>query len=60
MRGCLEGKRFVAAKEKKHGKGKALSILSSKLGRGVLYMLKRKEPFNLKLFHRTVVACTLP
>jgi transposase len=52
MRSCPEGKRFVAAKEKKHGKGKALSILSAKLGRGVYYMLKRKEPFNLEVFLR--------
>ncbi|GAF83704.1 unnamed protein product [marine sediment metagenome] len=52
MRSRPEGKRFVAAKEKKHGKGKALSILSAKLGRGVYYMLKRREPFNLEVFLR--------
>ena len=47
-----EAKRFIPTKEKKHGKAKPLSILSAKLGRGVYYMLKRKEPFNLDVFLR--------
>ena len=53
MRSCPEGKRFVAAKEKKHSKGKAISILSAKLARGVYYMLRRKTPSNLEVFIRS-------
>jgi transposase len=42
---------FVARKEKKHGKAKALSILAAKLGRAVYWMLKRREAFDVrKLF----------
>ena len=42
---------FVARKEKKHGKPKALSILAAKLGRSVYWMLKRGEAFDVqKLF----------
>lgn len=35
---------------KKHGKGKALGILSHKLGRAVYYMLSRGEYFNEQAF----------
>jgi len=45
-----EAKRFVARKKKKHGKGKALSILAAKLGRAVYFMLKRKEAFDVTTF----------
>lgn len=44
------GKKYFARIEKKHGKGKALSILAAKLGRAVYYMLQRKKPFDLKRF----------
>lgn len=37
----------------KHGKGKALAILSARLGRAVYYMLKNQVPFNQELFLRT-------
>jgi transposase len=36
--------------EKKHGKGKALSILAHKLGRAAYYMLLRKKAFDMKKF----------
>jgi len=36
--------------EKKHGKAKALRIVAHKLGRGVYYMHKRKQPFEEKRF----------
>lgn len=36
--------------ERKHGKGKSLSILSHKLGRAVYYILKRREPFDIDAF----------
>jgi transposase len=41
-----DGQRFVERLAKKHGKGKALSILSARLGRAVYVMLKRREPFD--------------
>jgi transposase len=34
----------------KHGKARALAIISHKLGRTVYYMLKNKEAFNMKKF----------
>ena len=43
-------KRYKHRLEGKHGKGKALSILSAKLGRAAYYMLKRHEPFNIETF----------
>jgi hypothetical protein len=36
--------------ERKHGKGKALSILAAKLGRAVYYILQRRTPFDLQRF----------
>jgi transposase len=43
-------KRRLDRLAQKHGKGKALSILSAKLGRVVYYMLKRGEAFDVKRF----------
>jgi transposase len=37
----------------RYGKGKALAILSARLGRSVYYMLKNQVPFNQDLFLRT-------
>ena len=34
----------------KHGEGKALGILSNKLGRAVYYMLKNKKAFDMNKF----------
>ena len=50
MKQLPEAKRFVARKEKKYGKGKAIAILSTKVGRAIYYMLKRREPFNPNIF----------
>jgi hypothetical protein len=50
MRQLPAAKEYVAALARKHGKGKALSILSARLGRTVYLMLKRKEPFEAKRF----------
>lgn len=41
-----DGQQFVERLAKKHGKGKALSILAARLGRAVYVMLKRREPFD--------------
>ena len=49
---CPEGKKLLAKLEKKHGKGKALSILAHRIGRAVYFMLKRKRAFDLERFMR--------
>jgi transposase len=41
---------YVEKLAKRHGKGKALSILAHKIGRAVYFILKRKEPYNADLF----------
>jgi len=50
MRQLPEAKLYVEKLAKKHGKGKAISILSARLGRTVYLILKRKEPFEAKRF----------
>ena len=44
------GQKYLARLEKKHGKGKALTILAHKLARAVYYMLKRDTAFDLDKF----------
>ena len=50
MRELPQAKALVDTQAKKHGKGKAMSILAHKLGRAVYTMLKRKEAFDVKYF----------
>jgi len=50
LRGNPEGMKFKKRLEKKHGKGKALSILAHKLGRAVYYILKRDQAFDMNKF----------
>jgi len=50
LRHTAEGKKVLARVEKKHGKGKALSILAHKIGRAVYYMLARQTVFSLEKF----------
>jgi hypothetical protein len=50
LRHCADGKKLLARIERKHGKGKALSILAHKLGRTVYYMLARKTVFSFERF----------
>lgn len=45
-----QGQRLVEQLAKKHGKGKALSILAARLGRAVYVMLKRRQPFDQAKF----------
>jgi hypothetical protein len=45
-----EGKRLLGQIQKKHGKGKALSILAHKIGRAVYYMLARNTIFSMEKF----------
>jgi len=50
LRHTSDGKKIVARLEKKHGKGKALSILAHKIGRAVYYMLSRGTVFSREKF----------
>ena len=50
MRESERAKKYVARLESKHGKGKAISILSAKMGRAVYFMLRRREAFDEERF----------
>lgn len=52
MRELPQAKAYVDKQAKKHGKGKAMSILAHKLGRAVYHMLKRKDAFDVNYFFR--------
>ena len=54
VRHCPEGKPLLARLERKHGKGKALSILAHKLGRAAYHMLLRGKAFEIERFVATV------
>jgi transposase len=45
-----DGRRLVERLRRKHGKGKALSILAHKLGRAVYYMMAREKTFDMQRF----------
>ena len=47
------GQKLLARLEKKHDKGKALSILAHQLGRAVSYRLKRQVAFDLDILVQT-------
>ena len=53
LRHEARGKTLLARLEKKHGKGKALSILAHKIGRAAYHMLVRGRPFELEKFMAT-------
>jgi transposase len=44
------GKEYFAKLERKHGKGKALTVLAQKLARAVYYLLTREHAFDLQRF----------
>ncbi len=53
LRANLPGQRYFATLERKHGKGKALTVLAHKLARAVYYMLTRDKAFDMRRFlHR--------
>jgi transposase len=52
LRNNPQGQQLLARLEKKHNKGKALTILAHKLARAVYYMLKRKTAFDMAMFLR--------
>ncbi len=50
LRDNPEGKKLRQRLERKHGKGKAMSILGAKLGRAVYHMLRKHQPFDFNRF----------
>jgi len=50
LRHTKEGKKMLAGIGKKHGTGKARSILAPKIGRAVFYMLSRGTVFSMETF----------
>jgi transposase len=44
------GKEYFTKLERKHGQGKALTVLAQKLARAVYFMLTRKQAFDLQRF----------
>ena len=50
LRHTKDGKKLLTGMAKKHGKGKALSILAHKIGRAVYYMLSRGTVFSMEKF----------
>src|ERR671922_663419 len=50
LRNNAQGQQFLTRLEKKHGKGKALTILAHKLARAVYYMLTRDTVFEMDRF----------
>jgi transposase len=53
LKGNPAAQRVLQKLASRHGKGKALAILSARLGRAVYFMLKNQVPFNQDLFLRT-------
>jgi transposase len=53
LRNNPQGQKYLVRLEKKHDKGKALTILAHKLARAVYYMLKRQTAFDRDMFLRT-------
>jgi transposase len=56
VRHSAEAKALLARLVKRHGKGKALSILAHKLGRAAYFVLLREKPFDAKKFFATANA----
>jgi hypothetical protein len=50
LRNNPEGQQYLARLEKKHGKGKALTILAHRLARTVYHLLTRGEAFDRQKF----------
>ena len=50
LRANPQGQKSLARLEKKHGAGKALTVLAQKLGRALYYMLKRETVFDMHTF----------
>ena len=53
LRNNPQGQKYLVRLEKKHGQGKALTVLAHKLARAVYYMLQRKTAFDIQHFLRS-------
>jgi transposase len=53
LRTSEQAKRWLARREKKHGKARALGALAARLGRAVYHLLRKKEVFDSKRFFAT-------
>lgn len=50
LRGNPAGQKYFRGLERKHAKGKAMTILAVKLARAAYFMLRRREPFDADRF----------
>jgi transposase len=50
LRNNPEGQKYLARLEKKHSKGKALTILAPRLARTVYHLLRREQAFDMNKF----------
>ena len=50
LRANPEGQKYLARLERKHGKGKALTVLAHKLACAVYYMIQRQTAFDMNRF----------
>ena len=50
LRASERAKAWLARREKKHGKAKALGAFAARLGRAVYHLLRKQQAFDLKRF----------
>jgi transposase len=53
LRASAQGKRWLARREKKRGKARALGAFAARLGRAVYHLLRKKEAFDATRFFAT-------
>ena len=53
LRESEQAKKWLARREKKHGKARALATLAARLGRTVYHLLRKQEVFDAKRFFAT-------
>jgi transposase len=53
LRESDQAKKWLARREKKHGKARALGALAARLGRAVYHLLRKEEVFDAKRFFAT-------
>jgi transposase len=53
LRESDQAKKWLARREKKHGKARALGALAARLGRAVYHLLRKREAFDAKRFFAT-------
>ena len=50
MHKSAKAKKYIARKQKRYGKGKAMNVLAHKIGRTVYFILKNQKPFDERRF----------